>query len=757
MKLFLYRQWLMLLFCTVFIVRSSNAQQSVAGYVNNYIGSGSEGNTYPGAQAPFGMISVSPSNVFPDYDSAFARSGYKSSLTEIRGFGLTHFSGVGCHAMQDLLFMPVAGDLDKSPVNDRNAYKSSFSHNEEKCSPGWYQVRFKDYDVLAKFTATQRSGIGEITYNGSSKQNIVFEPTNSANGISAGELKIDAQHNRITGYITTGGFCWRDPALLPYTVYFVAEFDRPLSAYGTWKGASKLSGTDTVSGRDIAAYLTFNNGSHPVHMRTSISFVSVANAELNLKAEIPGWDIDKVYQHTLNAWDKYLNKITIDGATADQKATFYTAIYHNLLQPNIFDDVNGEYTGFDFKLHKIAKGHHKFVNFSLWDTYRTTAILQAMIAPDEASDMAQSLLLDAQQGGAFPNWSMNNQEYGVMNGYSTFPFIANLYAFGARNFDVTAVKDMMKKVSANYYGCQGRHGWLQIDDYKKLGYVPIEKDGFAVSMTEEYGIDDYAIAKMCGFADDHTAAQYYFHRSQNVFNLYNPASGYIQAKRSTGEFINGLNDTTTQGFNEGNAIQYLWMVPHSISKLIAVAGGKKVVEKRLDKFVSQIETGWAPDKPYYWIGNEPCFGAVYIYNYLQAPWKTQYNVRRIVTDYYNNSIEGLPGDDDVGAMSALYAFCAMGIYPYLPAEGGFTLSSPLFKHVTIHLKNGRQINIIANKADAATPYIQSLTINGKTTNQLWVNWADLNKGAVLNFKLGNKPNKSWGSSLKDTPPSYASE
>lgn len=752
-NLYLFAQAFAMLLLTT-ISYDANAQKQPVKYVNNYIGTGSEGNTYPGAQAPFGMISVSPSTNFADYDNAMARSGYKYTQPDIRGFGLTHFSGVGCHAMQDLLLMPVQGELDVSPVNNRDAYKSSFSHADEKCSPGLYQAKLNDYNIGIKFTATQRSSIGLINFNGNQIPSVLFEPTNSANNISAGRLHIDAKHSRISGYITTGGFCWRDPALLPYTIYFVAEFDKPLLRHGFWKGNDKQAEGDSISGRNIAAYFTFAADAKKVHIKTAISFVSVENAILNMNREIPNWNLEQTYQQTLISWKKYLNKITVNGGTEDQKTIFYTAVYHNLLQPNVFDDVNGEYSGFDFKTHQVVQGHHKYVNFSMWDTYRTTANLQAILAPAEASDMVQSLLLDAQQGGAFPNWSMNNEEYGVMNGYSAFPFIANLYAFGARNFDLQAVKEMMKKVSMNYYGCQGRHGWLNIEDYKKLGYVPVDKNGFGVSMTEEYGVDDYAIAKICMAAGDQASAKYYLNRSQNVFNLYNPTSGYIQGKNANGDFIANVTDTTSKGYNEGNAIQYLWSVPHSISKLIIKAGGKKQMENRLDHFMSRIEIGWAPDKPYFWMGNEPCFGAAFVYNYLQTPWKTQYQVHRMANNYYKNTIDGLPGDDDVGAMSALYVFCAIGVYPYLPAEGGFTLSGPIFNQVTINLDHHKKIIVRAAGAGLKNPYIKSLLINGKATTKLWINWSDLNKGATLNFNMSASANKNWGASLADVPPSY---
>lgn len=723
-------------------------------YVNNFIGTGDEGNLYPGAQAPFGMISISPNTVFDEYQEPNSRPGYKYSQDEIYGFGMTHFSGVGCHAMQDLPFMPVTGKLDVSPVYNKSAYKSKFSHENEMAKPGFYAVDLDTYQTKVKFTTTQRAAIGEIDFPENEEASMVFQPTNNANGIGGGELTIDAKNNRVTGYMSTGGFCWRDPTDRPYKVYFVAEFDKEIKGFGVWRAEDKMKNTTSVSGPAIAAYINFNlkNG-RKVIMRTAISHISVSNAEANLQKEISEWSFYKTHKKVTEAWEKYLNKIEVSGGTEDEKSSFYTAIYHNLLQANVFDDVNGEYLGFDDKVHNIEEGRHKYVNFSLWDTYRTTAYLQAILAPKEASDMIHSLLLDAQQGGSFPNWSMNNQEYGVMNGYSPFPFIANMYAMGARDFDLIAVKDMMKKVSMEYHSSRESHGWKGIEDYKALGYVPFDKHGLATSMTLEYGIDDYSIAKICKAAGDLEAEQYYLKRSQNSFNLLNPENNLFQARTTDGTFITPYDKATETGFNEGNATQYFWSVPHSIRKLIEKAGGATFVENRLDQFISKIERGWAPDKPFYWVGNEPCFGAVYVYNFLQKPWKAQHNVRRILNTF-ENAPNGMPGDDDVGAMSALYVFSTLGLYPYLPGEGGFTITGPLFEKAIIHLDNGNVINIIGKGAQTDAPYIQSLKLNGKKSTNLWVDWSDMQQGATLDFTMGTKPNKKWGYSLKDMPLSY---
>lgn len=733
------------------------AQKAPLDYVNPFIGTGAEGNAYPGAQAPFGMISVSPNTTFKDYDAASARPGYKYAQSRIRGFGLTHFSGVGCHAMQDLLFMPVPGALPVSPVGHREAYTSAFAHAQEQAAPGFYQVQLPDYGTSVQFAARQRAAIGELDFGKNELANFVFEPTNSANGISAGRITIDAARRTLSGQITTGGFCWRDPAYLPYTLYFSIEFDQPITGHGVWKGAQKRPEADTVSGKDFGAYLSFGQlKGQKLRLKTAISFVSVANAQRNARAEIPGWDLAQTRRRTRADWAKHLSQLTVQaGGTPDERATFYTAIYHCLLQPNVFEDVNGEYQGFDFQRHQVEKGHSKYVNFSLWDTYRTTAHLQALLAPREASDMVRSLLLDAQQGGAFPNWSMNNREYGVMNGYSPFPFIANMYAMGARDFDLPAVTAMMKKVSTDYHGCQGRHGWLNLAEYQRLGYVPVDKNELGTSMTMEYGIDDYSIAQLCQAAGDAPGAAFYRRRSQSVFNLYNPQTGFIQSRKADGGFLAPFDSLTTKGYNEGNATQYFWSVPHSFARLVALAGGRAAVEKRLDRFLTTIATGWAPEKPRYWLGNEPCFGAVYAYNYLQAPWKAQQQTRRIAHDYFKNTPDGLPGDDDGGAMSALYVFSTLGLYPFVPGESGFTITGPLFEKVALRRPSGNVLLINGHGATAAAPYIQGLRVNGQPTSRLWLDWAAVSSGGTLDFEMGAAPNKSWGAALPDAPPSYA--
>ena len=715
-------------------------------YVNPFIGTGKHGNCVPAAKAPFGMISLGPNTMFTqaEYEEYYGRPGYKYSQTEIYGFGMTHFSGVGCYGMQDLQFLPVPGKFDESPVNNKGAYKSSFFHSREDASPGYYEVDLVDYNIDVKMTVDQRAGISVIDFGDNPKTGLVFQPTNSANGISDGELIIDTINNEVSGWVTTGGFCWRDPSDRPYTVYFVAQFDTDITKCGVWKGEDKFESQSQIAGDDIGAYVAFGKTGHnTVKMKTALSYTNIDNARLNLDGEIPHWEFAKVLQYTREHWAEYLNRIQVEGGSNKDKETFYTALYHNFWHANVFSDLNGAYIGFDDQIHKVEEGRTKYVNFSLWDTYRTTAQLQAMLAPEIAEDMIWSLHQDAIQGGAYPNWSMNNVEYGVMSGYSAFPFIANMHAFGAEIPDMEEVKEMMLKVSREHIKCKGYHGFKNVEDYMKLGYVPLEKESYGASVTLEYGIDDYSIASICQSAGDSNAAKYYRDRSLGYKHLFDDSTKLIRPKYANGEFLSPFDKSTTKGYNEGNAAQYFWSVPHDIDNLIEMAGGKTFVEDRLDLFMSEISTGWAPEKPFYWIGNEPCFGVVYVYNFLNKPWKSQYHVRQLMS-YFDNTPDGIPGDDDAGAMSALYVFKALGLYPYMPGEGGFLMTGPLFEKTTIHLTSGQSIVMKGQGAGENNCYVKSLTKDGQEWSSAWIDWDELSRGAVLEFEMSDQPDKSWG-------------
>ncbi len=730
------------------------------GLVNPFIGGDNGGNTSPAAQAPYGMVSWGPNSVSSLDNTGLSvnTAGYVYSSTEINSFSMSRFNGIGCPAMQDLPMMPSTGSINASPVNNRNAYKSAYSHSKESATPGQYSVYLSDYQIQVDLTATERAGLGVFTFPSTSNANFTFAPTNCANGITDGQLVINASGNKISGWVSSGGFCDRNPTVHPYKIYFSAQFNKSFTNSGTWNGNTSTT-NQSVSGKNIAAYLRFNCTNDPeVKMKIGLSYVSVANAQLNLDTEISGWDFNTVKTQTADKWKSQLNKVAVIGNATAERTKFYTALYHNCLQPSLFEDVNGQYIGFDDKTHTLASGRHFYVNYSLWDTYRTSASLQAIIAPERTSDMINSMILISQQavGGGLPIWSLNNTDNAVMNGYSADPFIANAYAFGARDFDLVAMKNVMVQTAMSYHSIKDSNGWTQIDEYKSLGYVP-SNFGASVSETIEYGIDDFSIAQICLKAGDSQNYDYFLKRSQGIFNLFNTGSGYLQQKSSAGNWNTPFSSTNEAGFMEGNSTQYTWCIPHDTRKLINLMGGDQTGETRLDNFHSKIlVAGWNTTQPYYWLGNEPCFGSPYIYNWIQKPWKSQKLVKDILKNFGSDS-KGLPGNDDAGAMSALYIYSAMGLYPAISGLGGFVITGPVFDSVKIDLKDNKKLLIVGKNSSPTNNYIQGLTFNGLSYNKTWITYDSLTQEPlnILNFNMSSQPNTTWGVGTNGTPPSIS--
>lgn len=413
---------------------------------------------------------------------------------------------------------------------------------------------------------------------------------------------------------------------------------------------------------DIAAFATLGGDpAPPVHVRLGLSYVSAAHALTNLQAEIPGWDFAAVLQQTEAAWTRMLGQLEIDGP-APMRRQLATALYHNLLQPSLFDDVSGEYLGFDDNVHRIAAGHHKYVNFSNWDTYRTSAQLQALLYPRETSDMAESLRLDAAQRApaGIPIWGYFNNETHVMNGYSGVPWIANAHAFGARDYDQRAMQQTLLAATEQHY----ERG----DSYRDRGYVSVVERSwdFSVSRTLEYAIADFSLSQMSRALGDATSGDRLHRRAQSVFQLLDPATRYLRPRKDSGEWLADFSPRSEEGFNEGNSAQYTWSIPHNLSALISGLGGPAAAEARLDAFFAQILVdGWNTTEPYFWIANEPCFGVPFVYCCLGQPWKTQDVLRRISAEF-SPTPNGMPGDDDVGAMSAYRLWTALGLYPAIP-------------------------------------------------------------------------------------------
>lgn len=713
-------------------------------YVNPFIGTGESGNTTPAASAPFGMISWGPNTNFNDYDYYDARPGYKYEKDSIISFSLTHYNGIGCHAKRDIPFSFTSKQPILSPVFDRGAYASAFAKENEFAAPGEYQVLLDEGNIDISMTSAERSSLAIVRFE-KKMGHVIIAPGNNANGVTNAFLEVDPGKNMIKGYATTGGFCDHPNTDFPYTIFFVSVFDKEMDDYGIWEGENRLEKTTSANGDTIAAYISFTTDEDKeLKIKTAISYVSMDNAILNLQHEIPQWDYDAVKTNTQNKWNDLLSKIEISSSNPGDYEVFYTAFYRNGHHPNIFEDVNGEYIGFDDQIHKVEEGRHFYVNFSLWDTYRTSVQLQSMLFPERMNDMLHSMLLSARQGGGgLPVWSLNNTDNGCMNGYSGAPFIANALAFGSENVDVQALKNQLVLTAMEEIPIKDSRGWEHNQEYRQMGYVPhpISK---SVSKTIEYSIADYAIALVCKAAGDSANYKYFLDRSHAVFNLYNPSNGYLQKKDASGKFIEPFELTDTEGFDEGNTAHYTFGIPHATNKLIDLMGGNEKANAKLDQFFSIIyTTGWNIAEPHYWLGNEPCFGTPFVYNFTGQNWKSQKQIKDIVS-MFKTGHEGLPGDEDAGAMSAYYIFGAVGIYPYIPGTGGFLITGPVFEKVKIKLGNGNILQMNAPNAGWDKPYIRSVKVNGKNRDSAWIEWDLLQQGSSLEFDMDQNPHKDWG-------------
>ena len=738
--------------------------------VNPFIGTGDGGgvvgpvNDFPGASAPFGMVAWSP-----DTTSRPSSGGYAYTDSATIGMSLTHVAGAGCGIAGDLPILPTVGAIGTNPT----ATTEPFSHTTESASPGSYATTLGSGSsaVGVNIAATTRTGLGSFTYPTGSQANVLFKVGDSQAFASAANVSIVGD-DEVTGSITDGKFC--DMPNMS-TLYFAAKFNRPFSAYGTWNGATVNAGSGSASGQDSGAYVGFDTTANAtVGMQVSISYVGVANAEANLAAELPGWDVSSVAAQTRDRWRKLLSEIQIGGGTHDQQVEFYTALYHALLDPSTFSDANGQYRGMDGNVHQTAHGQAQYTTFSGWDIYRDEVPRLATIAPGQTSAMMQSLVNDAQQGGWLPKWPVANGYTGMMGGDSSDAMIAEAYAFGARDFDTAgALAAMVKGATQVQTSGDLGQGYYEerpgLDTYLKDGYVVngLAESGSAVpdgaSLTLEYATDDYAIAAFAKSLGSHDTYRAFLARSQNWTNVYNTDSGFLQPRDATGHFpagdpsTDGLGSFGQSGFQEGNAAQYSFSVPQDLGGLIASMGGDAAAVSRLDAFFQQDQAG--PNAPNYWAGNETDILAPWVYDYAGAPYKTQAEVHKLLDDVYANSPAGEPGNDDLGAMSSWFVWGALGLYPETPGAPVLAVSAPIFPVAQLNLPN-HQLTIAAPGA-SDQGYINSLRVNDDTFGRDWLPAAYLVGGADshgpatrVDVAVSSTPNTGWASSAAAEPPSY---
>ncbi len=749
---------------------TSSQDVNVAGsglinYVNPFIGTKNMGHTFPGATAPFGMVQLSPeTNQQPMFrdgkynpDTYKYCSGYQYDDHTIFGFSHTHFSGTGHADLGDFLIMPTVGSLQLEPGDanvSQSGYHSQFSHENEHAAPGYYKVQLDDYNITAELTASERVGFHQYTFPKSDSAHIVLDLISNIynyDGKNTWTFIRVENDSLVTGYRQTHGWA------RTRTIYFAMQFSKPFHNYGHKKYEKvkyngfyrKFNETENfpeMAGKNIRAYFDFKTGKdEKIKLKFALSPVSTNGALKNLQAEIPHYDFDRTKQETEAKWEAELSKIIVETETVEQKETFYTALYHTMLSPVIYEDVDGAYRGLDQNIHQ-SEGFTNYTIFSLWDTYRALHPLFNIIQSQRNSDMIKSMLAHHDQSvhNMLPVWSHHANENWCMVGYHAVSVIADAIVKGTTDVDLTRVLKACENTSTlSYYdgiGC-----------YISLGYVAEDKSPSSVSKTLEYAYDDWCIAQIAKKAGNKQVYTDYIKRSKNYLNVYDPEIGYMRPKLANGAWREAFDplDTHGQGFIEGNAWNYGLYVPHETVYMIAMMGGKDRFSAHLNQiFTTKIEDRYIEKNEditrdgiigNYVHGNEPGHHIPYLYNWTNHPWKTQERVRMIMDTMYSNKEDGLCGNDDAGQMSAWYIFSALGFYPVNPGSDEYAIGSPMVNKAIVQLDNGKTLTINTINQSRENVYIEKAEINGKEIVGNKLKHSDIMNGGEITFHLRETP------------------
>jgi len=720
------------------------ASLALTQFVNPFIGTddssspnpvpgGAGGSTYPGPVMPFGMVQLSP-----DTPTA-SPSGYRFADTTIEDFSLTHFDGAGCANNEDINILPITGAVGASPGTSWTSYASAYTKANETAAAGYYRTVLDRYATTVELTATTRTGVFRVSYPGTTSAQVLINTSRSATGSRSGSVAISG--STVTGQVTAGGFCG---ASKTYSIFFAIAFDRAPTGHGTWSGATVSSGSSSASGTNTGGYLTFDTTSNPVVQFTvALSYVSVANASQNLAAESPSFDFTGRRTAADAAWNAMLNRVqATGGATADLQK-FYTALYHVFSSPNVASDVNGQYMGFDHAVH-TASGMTVYQNYSGWDIYRSWAALMSLVAPDVMTDIVKSMVLDGQQGGLLPKWSQENAEDFIMTGDPGPIIVASAYAFGVRSFDTAAALTLMN-ASSNGGAAQGSAIRGRQAGYTSRHFIVEDP-----SDSLEYSASDFAVAQFAKALGNTTMASTYMARAQWWRNVWNPESSYVSPHNSDGSFAWPVDPANNAGYTEGNAAQYTWMVTYDFAGLIDLMGGPDTASQRLDHHFTQVNGGLTT--AFFYIGNEPEHGVPWAYNFARNPAGAARAVHKVMSEGFNTSAGGLPGNDDLGATSAWYVWAALGMYPVTPGADTLALHGPAFPSILIQRAAGN-VTISAAGVSATTAAVQGVTVNGAATTHSYVRYPDLAAGGSLVYTMAASPG-TWGTGAADVPPSF---
>ena len=731
---------LLLSVCAFSLTLATLQAGEITKYVNPFIGTGTiDGglscNNYPGATSPFGMIQLSPdTSEAPNWGDA---SGYDYNRSTILGFSHTRLSGTGASDLIDVTLMPTSSGRTSS----------TFTHDEEKASPGYYQVMLKDENINVELTTTQRNGIHRYQYPAGKDAEVILDMDHSADKGSWGRRIINAQirilnDHAVEGYrIITGWAKLRK-------IYFYMEFSSPILTSTLRDGGRVHENTAVVNGTNLHGCFRFGklNGK-PLTCKVALSSVSMENARQNMEQEAPHWDFDRYVAAADADWEKQLGKIEIKG-TEVQKEIFYTALYHTMIQPNIMSDVNGEYMAADYIARKVGDNETHYTTFSLWDTFRASHPLYTLLEPERVTDFVKSMIRQYEYYGYLPIWQLWGQDNYCMIGNHSIPVITDAILKGIPGIDVE------KAYEAVYNSSVTSHPNSPFEVWEKYGFMPENIQTQSVSITLEQAFDDWCVAQLAEKLNKDADYERFHKRSEYYRNLFHPKTKFFQSKNDKGEWIEPFDPYQYGGngghpFTEGNAWQYFWYVPHNIQALMELTGGTKAFEQKLDTFFTsnykseQMNHNASGFVGQYAHGNEPSHHVAYLYNFAGQPWKTQKYVSHILNTLYNNTSSGYAGNDDCGQMSAWYVFSAMGFYPVNPADGRYIIGSPLLDECTLKLAGNKDFHIRTIRKSPEDIYIQSVTLNGKKHKDFFITHQDIMNGGTMVFKMGKKPS-GWG-------------
>ena len=729
--------------CTCNKESKITAESNFIQFVDPFIGSDYHGHVFVGANVPFGAVQLGPNNETQGWDWC---SGYHYSDSILVGFAHTHLSGTGIGDLGDILFMPVSDEFEPG-VNPEIpfSWKSTYSHQKESAEPGFYFLHINRYNIDAELTATDRVGFHKYIFNADGNSKIVIDLKYGTGWdlIKKGNI-VQVGKNAIEGFRFSKGWA------ADQRIYFYTEFSKEIKQFDI------LAKNDETG--IITAILTFE-GNGELMAKTAISPVSETGAKNNLIAEIDEeigfWNFEAIKEMAHTKWNTELGKVKIETENLSDKKTFYTALYHTMIAPSLFNDVNGDYRGADREIHENP-GHQTYTTLSLWDTYRAAHPLYTLVQPNLVNDFVNTMLDIYDQQGKLPVWHLHGNETNTMVGYHAIPVIADAYLKGFRGFDAEKAFEAMKS-----FAMRDERG---LDFVKSQGFIPADSQVESVARALEYAIDDWCIAAMAKALGKTEDAELFSKRAKYYEFYFDNDIKFMRGKMADGTWRTPFNPIFSahreDDFCEGNSWQYTWLVPHDVEGLIEIHGGENAFITKLDSLFSisskQVETASSDISGLigqYAHGNEPSHHTIYLYAFAGQQWKTAEKVREICTTFYTDQPDGLCGNEDCGQMSAWYVLSSMGFYPVNPAAGAYVFGSPLFNKTEIGLPGGKSFVIIAENNSPENIYIQAAELNGEKYEKTFITHKEIMTGGTLKFVMGNQPNPDFGANPENRPKS----